>query len=44
MLHDFRYVSKNEAKEVKKQLIEMIHEVQNIVRENFTFSFFSIAL
>lgn len=38
MQHDFRYVSKNEAKEVKKDLLDIIHEVQDIVRNHFTFS------
>ena len=36
MEHDFRYVSKNEAKEVKKDLLDIIHEVQDIVRNHFT--------
>lgn len=39
MQHDFRYVSKNEAKEVKKELLDIIHEVQDIVRNHFTFSY-----
>ena len=42
MQHDFRYVSKNEAKEVKKALLDIIHEVQDIVRNHFTFSYWFI--
>lgn len=39
MQHEFRYVSKNEAKEVKKDLLDIIHKVQDIVRNHFTFSY-----
>ncbi len=42
MQHDFRYVSKNEAKEVKNNLLDIIHEVQDIVRDHFTFSYWFI--
>lgn len=42
MKHDFRYVSRNEAKEVKKDLLDIIHEVQNIVRDDFTFSYWFV--
>ena len=42
MQHDFHYVSKNEAKEVKKNLLDIIHEVQDIVRDHFTFSYWFI--
>ena len=42
MQHDFRYVSKNEAKEAKKVLIETIHKVQDIVRDDFTFNYWFI--
>ncbi len=42
MQHDFRYVPKNEAKEVKKELLEIIHKVQDIVRNDFTFSYWFI--
>ena len=38
-MHDFIYVSKAEAKPVKKELIEIIHEVQDTVRNYFTFQF-----
>ena len=37
-MHDFVYVTKASAKPVKNELIQIIHEVQNIVREEyFTF-------
>lgn len=35
-MHDFRYVTKAEAKPVKDELYEIIHQVQNIVRPYFT--------
>ncbi len=38
-MHDFKYVTPNEAKTVKKDLYQILHEVQDIVREYFTFSF-----
>lgn len=38
-MHDFEYVTKNEAKPVKEELYQILHEVQNIVRDYFTFSF-----
>ena len=38
-MHDFKYVTKNEAKPVKEELYQILHEVQDIVREYFTFSF-----
>jgi len=39
MQHDFRYVKKEEAEKVKKELLDIIHEVQNAVREDFTFQY-----
>ena len=36
-MHDFIYVTKKEAMPVKKELISLINEVQNLVRQNFTF-------
>ncbi|MBQ8212253.1 MAG: hypothetical protein IJZ27_06975 [Treponema sp.] len=39
MGHDFRYLSKKEAKQVKGVLRDIIHEVQDIVREKFTFQY-----
>ena len=39
-MHDFVYVSKASAKPVKDELIQIIHEIQDIVREEyFTFQF-----
>ena len=38
-MHDFIYVTKKEAMPVKKELIRLINEVQNLVRQNFTFRF-----
>lgn len=39
MLHDFVYVSPKEYEPVKKELIKLIHEVQNYVRDEFTFKY-----
>jgi hypothetical protein len=36
---DFYYVTKEESREVKRELINLIHDVQNYVREYFTFNF-----
>ncbi len=38
-MHDFVYVTKTSAQPVKNELIQIIHEVQNIVRPDFTFQF-----
>lgn len=38
-MHDFIYVTKASAKPVKNELIQIIHEVQDIVRPYFTFQF-----
>lgn len=38
-MHDFCYVSKKEAALVKADLSNIIHEVQDIVRNDFTFQF-----
>lgn len=38
-MHDFRYVTKNEAAPIKKELYQILYEVQDLVRDNFTFSF-----
>lgn len=38
-MHDFKYVTKNEAKSVKEDLYQILYEVQDIVRDKFTFSF-----
>lgn len=36
-MHDFRYVTTAEAKYVKDELYEIIHQVQDLVRDYFTF-------
>lgn len=38
-MHDFCYVSKREAVPVKAELLDIIHEVQDIVRDDFTFQY-----
>lgn len=38
-MHDFVYVTKASAKPIKNELIQIIHEVQDIVRPYFTFQF-----
>lgn len=38
-MHDFVYVTKASAQQVKNELIQIIHKVQNIVRSYFTFQF-----
>ena len=39
-MHDFVYVTKASARPVKNELIQIIHEVQDIIREDyFTFQF-----
>ena len=38
-MHDFRYVTKNEAKPIKKELYQILYEVQDLIRDKFTFSF-----
>lgn len=38
-MHDFIYVTKAEAKLVRDELYEIIHKVQDIVRDDFTFQF-----
>lgn len=38
-MHDFVYVTKASAQPVKNELIEIIHEVQDIVRPYFTLQF-----
>lgn len=42
-MHDFVYVTKRSTKPVKNELIQIIHEVQDIVREEyFTFQFIPV--
>lgn len=38
-MHDFRYVSKKTAAPVKADLLNLINEVQDIVRDKFTFQY-----
>ena len=38
-MHDFRYVSKKTAAPVKEELLDIIHEVQDYVRDDFTFQY-----
>ena len=38
-MHHFEYVSKRQAAPYKAELIEIIHRVQDEVREDFTFQF-----
>lgn len=38
-MHDFCYVSKKEAAPAKADLLKIIYEVQDIVRNDFTFQF-----
>lgn len=38
-MHDFRYVSKKAAAPVKADLLDIIHEVQDRVRDKFTFQY-----
>lgn len=38
-MHDFVYVTKAEAKPVKNELLQIIHDVQDLIRDDFTFQF-----
>ncbi len=38
-MHDFRYVSRKEAKPVKEELLEIVHKVQDLIRDEFTFKY-----
>lgn len=38
-MHDFEYVPKEEWKPIKDELIEIIHELQDVVRNDFTFQY-----
>ncbi len=42
MQHDYQYVSKEEYMPVKKELEELIHLVQDELRDKFTFSYFYV--
>lgn len=38
-MHDFRYVTKKETAPIKEELTNIIHDVQDCVRDDFTFQF-----
>lgn len=38
-MHDFVYVTKASSKPIKKELIQIIHEVQDLIKDYFTFQF-----
>lgn len=38
-MHDFQYVTKNELKPVKRQILELIHLVQDDIHNHFTFQY-----
>lgn len=38
-MHDFRYVTKNEAAPIKEELYQILHKVQDLVSQYFTFQF-----
>ncbi len=38
-MHDFRYVTKKEAQPIKNELYQILYEVQDLVRDKFTFCF-----
>lgn len=38
-MHDFQYVTKKEAAPIKAELLDIIHEVQDILRDDFTFRY-----
>ena len=41
-MYHYEYVSKREAAPYKKEILDIIHEVQNILRDKFTFSYYFI--
>ena len=41
-MHDFRYVTKNEAKPINEELYQLLYEVQDLVRDHFTFKFTTV--
>ena len=41
-MHDFRYVTKNEAKPIKEELYQLFYEVQDLARDHFTFKFTTV--
>lgn len=38
-MHNFRYARRKEAQPIKDELYQILYEVQNLVRDKFTFSF-----
>ena len=38
-MYHFKYVTKTEARKVRKRLENLVHEVQDEVRDNFTFQY-----
>lgn len=38
-MHDFRYVTKKQAQPIKDEIYQILYMVQDLVRDNFTFSF-----
>lgn len=41
-MHDFCYVSKREVAPIKAELIDLIHRVQDYVRDDFTFQYYFV--
>ena len=41
-MHNFVYVDPEEIKSIRDELYEIIHEVQNIIRDNFTFQYIPV--
>ena len=39
IMHNFEYVPKEEWKPIKDELLEIIHRLQNEVRDSFTFQY-----
>ena len=43
IMYNYEYVTRNEALPIKKELIKIINQVQDLVREHFTFNFYFIS-
>ena len=41
-MHDFKYVTRREAQPIKNELDKILHKVQNLVRDKFTFNFTTV--
>ena len=41
-MYNFKYVTKAEARKVRENLEKLVHEVQDEVRDNFTFRYYFI--